>query len=195
MDARRRPARPEPPARAPRPLDGRRERERATSAWARTSATAARTSRRRSTRCRAHGVARPRVVLDLRHRPGRRGARPALVPQRLHADRRPPSRPRRCSTPARRSSATSAATSRAACATARGRSTSTSCSSATGATRSERLTLPHEQVTARRFVLVPLLELDFDLRTPDGTRLSDCLAGCPLDEGVRRVGGPLIVQR
>ena len=61
--------------------------------------------------------------------------------------------------------------------------------------RSERLSLPHEQVTARRFVLIPLLELDFDLRTPDGTRLSDCLARMPLDEGVRRAGGPLVVQR
>ncbi|MEA2289018.1 MAG: 2-amino-4-hydroxy-6-hydroxymethyldihydropteridine diphosphokinase, partial [Solirubrobacteraceae bacterium] len=40
---------------------------------------------------------------------------------------------------------------------------------------SERLRLPHEQVTARRFVLVPLLELDFGLTTPDGTRLADCL--------------------
>ena len=39
--------------------------------------------------------------------------------------------------------------------------------------RSARLTLPHEQVTARRFVLIPLLELDFDLVTPDGERLSD----------------------
>jgi 2-amino-4-hydroxy-6-hydroxymethyldihydropteridine diphosphokinase len=57
--------------------------------------------------------------------------------------------------------------------------------------RSERLSLPHEQVTARRFVLVPLLELDLDLRTPDGTRLSDCLAAMPLDEGVRRDGPPL----
>jgi len=61
--------------------------------------------------------------------------------------------------------------------------------------RSDRLSLPHEQVTARRFVLVPLLELEFDLRTPDGTRLSDCLARMPLDEGVRRAGGPLVVQR
>ncbi len=60
---------------------------------------------------------------------------------------------------------------------------------------SERLRLPHAQVTARRFVLIPLLELDFDLRTPDGTRLADCLAKMPLDEGVRRVGGPLIVDR
>jgi 2-amino-4-hydroxy-6-hydroxymethyldihydropteridine diphosphokinase len=60
---------------------------------------------------------------------------------------------------------------------------------------SERLRLPHSQVTARRFVLVPLLELDFELTTPDGTRLSDCLAAMPLDEGVRRAGPPLIVGR
>ena len=59
--------------------------------------------------------------------------------------------------------------------------------------RSERLSLPHEQVTARRFVLVPLLELDFALRTPDGTALSECLAAMPLDEGVRREGPPLRV--
>jgi 2-amino-4-hydroxy-6-hydroxymethyldihydropteridine diphosphokinase len=58
---------------------------------------------------------------------------------------------------------------------------------------SERLRLPHEQVTARRFVLIPLLELDFELTTPDGTRLSDCLAAMPLDEGVRRDGPPLRV--
>jgi 2-amino-4-hydroxy-6-hydroxymethyldihydropteridine diphosphokinase len=60
---------------------------------------------------------------------------------------------------------------------------------------SDRLRLPHEQVTARRFVLIPLLELDFALQTPDGTRLSDCLARMPLDEGVRRAGGPLVVDR
>ena len=60
---------------------------------------------------------------------------------------------------------------------------------------SERLTLPHAQVLARRFVLVPLLELDFDLATPDGTRLSDALARLPLDEGVRRAGDPLYVGR
>jgi 2-amino-4-hydroxy-6-hydroxymethyldihydropteridine diphosphokinase len=58
---------------------------------------------------------------------------------------------------------------------------------------SERLTLPHEQVLRRRFVLIPLLELDFDLATPDGRRLSDALAALPLDEGVRRAGGQLSV--
>ncbi len=56
---------------------------------------------------------------------------------------------------------------------------------------SERLTLPHEQVLARRFVLIPLLELDLELATPDGRRLADALARLPLDEGVRRAGGPL----
>ena len=58
---------------------------------------------------------------------------------------------------------------------------------------SERLTLPHEQVLARRFVLIPLLELDFDLAVPSGERLSDALARLPLDEGVRREGPPLKV--
>jgi len=36
----------------------------------------------------------------------------------------------------------------------------------------ERLRLPHAQVTSRRFVLVPLLELDPELALPDGTRLA-----------------------
>jgi 2-amino-4-hydroxy-6-hydroxymethyldihydropteridine diphosphokinase len=58
---------------------------------------------------------------------------------------------------------------------------------------SERLTLPHEQVLARRFVLVPLLELDFGLRTPDGVSLAEALAALPVDEGVRRAGDPLRV--
>jgi 2-amino-4-hydroxy-6-hydroxymethyldihydropteridine diphosphokinase len=39
----------------------------------------------------------------------------------------------------------------------------------------ERLTLPHREVTTRRFVLAPLLELDPDLTLPDGTRLADAL--------------------
>lgn len=39
--------------------------------------------------------------------------------------------------------------------------------------RGERLTLPHREVTARRFVLEPLLELDPRLALPDGTRLAD----------------------
>ena len=41
--------------------------------------------------------------------------------------------------------------------------------------RSERLTLPHPEVTSRRFVLEPLLELDHSLRLPDGTPLADAI--------------------
>jgi 2-amino-4-hydroxy-6-hydroxymethyldihydropteridine diphosphokinase len=49
--------------------------------------------------------------------------------------------------------------------------------------QTDRLTLPHPQVRRRRFVLVPLLELDPELALPDGTRLADALAA--LGEGQR----------
>jgi 2-amino-4-hydroxy-6-hydroxymethyldihydropteridine diphosphokinase len=52
----------------------------------------------------------------------------------------------------------------------------------------ERLTLPHPQVTSRRFVLAPLLELDPDLALPDGTRLDDALEALGPGQRVRRVG-------
>jgi 2-amino-4-hydroxy-6-hydroxymethyldihydropteridine diphosphokinase len=48
----------------------------------------------------------------------------------------------------------------------------------------DRLTLPHREVTTRRFVLVPLLELDPALKLPDGTRLADALAALPEGERV-----------
>ncbi len=57
----------------------------------------------------------------------------------------------------------------------------------------QHMTLPHEQLLSRRFVLVPALELNFDLQTPDGRRLSDALAALPLEEGVRWAGPPLAV--
>lgn len=38
-----------------------------------------------------------------------------------------------------------------------------------------RLTLPHPQILHRRFVLLPLLELDPELRLPDGRRLAGAL--------------------
>jgi 2-amino-4-hydroxy-6-hydroxymethyldihydropteridine diphosphokinase len=59
---------------------------------------------------------------------------------------------------------------------------------------SERLRLPHEQVLARRFVLIPLLELDFELATPAGEPLADALAALPVTEGVRRAGPPLVAD-
>jgi 2-amino-4-hydroxy-6-hydroxymethyldihydropteridine diphosphokinase len=54
---------------------------------------------------------------------------------------------------------------------------------------SDRLTLPHAEVTSRRFVLEPLLELDPELTLPDGTRLADRL-GTVADQPVERVLPP-----
>jgi 2-amino-4-hydroxy-6-hydroxymethyldihydropteridine diphosphokinase len=56
----------------------------------------------------------------------------------------------------------------------------------------ERLTLPHPEVVSRRFVLVPLLELDPRLTLPDGTVLADALAALPPEgQEVVRVAWPL----
>ena len=57
---------------------------------------------------------------------------------------------------------------------------------------SERLTLPHREVTSRRFVLVPLLELDPRLEVPGHGRATDALAALTGQE-VRRAGPPLEV--
>ena len=51
----------------------------------------------------------------------------------------------------------------------------------------ERLSLPHREVTSRRFVLEPLLELDPELSLPDGTPLAERLAVLG-DQPVRRLG-------
>jgi 2-amino-4-hydroxy-6-hydroxymethyldihydropteridine diphosphokinase len=55
---------------------------------------------------------------------------------------------------------------------------------------SERLTLPHPEITRRRFVLVPLLELDPRLSLPDGTELTDALQRLPEGQRVELVGPP-----
>lgn len=52
---------------------------------------------------------------------------------------------------------------------------------------SARLTVPHPEVSARRFVLEPLLELDPALELPDGTRLAEVLAGMD-GQRVERLG-------
>jgi len=50
----------------------------------------------------------------------------------------------------------------------------------------DRLTLPHPEVTTRRFVLEPLLELDPGMALPDGTCLADALAALGPGERVER---------
>jgi 2-amino-4-hydroxy-6-hydroxymethyldihydropteridine diphosphokinase len=58
---------------------------------------------------------------------------------------------------------------------------------------SDRLTLPHPEVTSRRFVLVPLLELEPSLTLPDGTSLAQALTALAGDgQDVRRAGPPLV---
>jgi 2-amino-4-hydroxy-6-hydroxymethyldihydropteridine diphosphokinase len=57
---------------------------------------------------------------------------------------------------------------------------------------SARLNLPHREVSSRRFVLVPLLELDPDLTLPDGTSLAERLAALGGGQDVRVAGPPLL---
>ncbi len=60
---------------------------------------------------------------------------------------------------------------------------------------SERLTLPHAEVSSRRFVLEPLLELSPELTLPDGRALTAALAELsrsPPTPSVRRAGPALV---
>jgi 2-amino-4-hydroxy-6-hydroxymethyldihydropteridine diphosphokinase len=57
---------------------------------------------------------------------------------------------------------------------------------------SERFTLPHPELLTRRFVLVPLLELDAELALPGGVRLARALTGLGDGQPVRRAGPPLV---
>jgi 2-amino-4-hydroxy-6-hydroxymethyldihydropteridine diphosphokinase len=57
--------------------------------------------------------------------------------------------------------------------------------------QSARVELPHSSIVERRFVLVPLLELDPELTLPDGTRLRATLDALGPGQDVRRIGGPL----
>lgn len=57
---------------------------------------------------------------------------------------------------------------------------------------SARLELPHPELLARRFVLVPLLELDPELSLPGGARLIQALAELGAGQDVRRAGPPLV---
>jgi 2-amino-4-hydroxy-6-hydroxymethyldihydropteridine diphosphokinase len=52
----------------------------------------------------------------------------------------------------------------------------------------DRLTLPHPEVTTRRFVLVPLLELDPELGLPDGSHLRQSLNALGSGQRVEPLG-------
>ena len=54
--------------------------------------------------------------------------------------------------------------------------------------RSDRLTIPHADLTERRFVIVPLLELDEGLALPDGNLLAAALDALGPGQRVERVG-------
>ena len=59
---------------------------------------------------------------------------------------------------------------------------------------SPRLRIPHRDLAVRRFVLVPLLELDPDLVLPDGSLAADALRALGPGQAVRRSGPPLRVE-
>jgi 2-amino-4-hydroxy-6-hydroxymethyldihydropteridine diphosphokinase len=58
--------------------------------------------------------------------------------------------------------------------------------------KSKRLRLPHADLTTRRFVIVPLLELDPDLVVPGRGALADALEQLGPGQAVLRAGPPLL---
>jgi 2-amino-4-hydroxy-6-hydroxymethyldihydropteridine diphosphokinase len=57
--------------------------------------------------------------------------------------------------------------------------------------KSERMTVPHPSILVRRFVLVPLLELDPGLTVPDGHSLAAALDALGPGQAVSVAGPPL----
>ena len=53
-----------------------------------------------------------------------------------------------------------------------------------------RLTLPHPEVRSRRFVLLPLLELEPALSLPDGTKLKDAIDALGKGQEARLYSAP-----
>ena len=58
-----------------------------------------------------------------------------------------------------------------------------------------RLALPHPDIATRRFVLMPLLELDPELVIPGTGTAAEALAALGPGQDVRRAGNPLEVRR
>ena len=133
-----------------------------------------------------HGVQRAGLLVGVRDRAGRAGARPARLLQRLPA-RRDRARPGGAARRVQGGRARARAAQPAACATGRGRSTSTCCCSASCEYDSERLTLPHPEVTLAALRARPAARAG---PGPDAARtggaLADALAA--LGTRVRRSG-------
>lgn len=55
---------------------------------------------------------------------------------------------------------------------------------------SERLRIPHSELSRRRFVLMPLAEIDPQMRLPDGRAIADLLRALGDTQIVRRVEAP-----
>lgn len=60
--------------------------------------------------------------------------------------------------------------------------------------RSERLVLPHPEVSSRRFVLVGLVELEPELSIPGGPTAAEALQALGPGQAVRRVHPPMTVS-
>ena len=139
-----------------------------------------------------HDVVGARLLLGLRDRAGRRGARPADFYNacvRIETALEPEPLLDACKAVER-----ALGREPGAYGTARARSTSTCCCSRTSNTSPSGCALPHREVTTRRFVLVPLLELDPGLELPGGGRVADALAALGPGQEVRRAGPPLDVR-
>ena len=63
-----------------------------------------------------------------------------------------------------------------------------------GSYESARLRIPHPELTRRRFVLVPLLEIAPDIEIPGAGRAADALAALGPGQAVRTAGPPLDVR-
>ena len=59
---------------------------------------------------------------------------------------------------------------------------------------SERLRLPHAEVTSRRFVMVPLLEVTPDAVLPDGSLVAEALEALGQGQAVLLAGPPLALE-